>query len=294
MTTSAPPPAHFRNQVLTTVATNRVNGRTAFTLIELLVVIAIIGILAGLLLPALSTAKVKGTMAVDLNNQKQLALGFSMFPTDNDDNLVPNGAGGGFWPGAMNPMGVVSGPPANFTGLSKDQCLDYVQRGLSNGPMFQYVGRYETYHCPGDKRTTLPPAAGWGWDSYSKVDGMNGQGWGGQQPYRKAVEIDQADMNLVFIEESDPRGYNWGTWVLDVKPNERWVDPFAVYHGRVSTVSFADGHAEGHRWEDQGTLDAARKSGAGQASFFWAGGNGNNPDFVWMYNRYRFRTWTAY
>ncbi|HZI33413.1 MAG TPA: prepilin-type N-terminal cleavage/methylation domain-containing protein [Candidatus Binatia bacterium] len=255
------------------IRTSRYGG--GFTLIELLVVIAIIAILAALLLPALSAAKRRATQATCLSNQKQLAMAWIMYAGDNSDKVV----GFSTLPGANPPNWrvqadlVAATPPGTLSG---EEAIKWLFReGYKSGPLYSYAPNPDIMHCPGDIRVT---SGHFCWDSYSGAGGFAGGDKGFDAhlgSITKQSQVLHTSERFLWVEEcaSQPKSYGGVDYIenehaWDMRPGSpnlppspfytaSWVDSPAAFHDANSTFSFADGHAEAHKWLTQTVINYA-------------------------------------
>jgi prepilin-type N-terminal cleavage/methylation domain-containing protein/prepilin-type processing-associated H-X9-DG protein len=203
-----------------------------FTLIELLVVIAIIAILAAILFPVFARAREKARQTQCLSNLKQTSLGWMMYASDYDEQVMPVQIG--FYP----PDDIVFYWWGSYNGSELVE---------EEGLIYPYMRNNQIRTCPtfpNELRGYLGQTGyGYNYNYLSPID------WGGPSIDPVSLASIQSPAETVTFADS-ARLNTWSGSGRVVEPNTYLEPPssnfptFAGRHNGVGNVAFADGHAK--------------------------------------------------
>lgn len=259
--------------------------RHGFTFLELLVVGAVLFFLATLSLTCLTNTNPASKITQCQGNVKRLLVAWSMYAQDNEDRLVLSSQTGSH-------VGWVSG------WLDWTTSSDNTNRAMLLDRKYALMGPYlvapaDQFKCPADHYVSLAQRQR-GWTerarSYSISLGLGGTNSSTfpvlPPPYRYISKLGEFHYpgtaeTWVFVEEH-PDSINDSSFSLPDQ-TELWDVP-AAHHSGAASFSFADGHAELHRWTACLASPQIRQAYAGTKGYLNGSisGQARDADIQWL------------
>lgn len=221
--------------------TSKDRNQSAFTLIELLVAIAVIGILAGLLLPALSGAKSRTQRMACVNKLRQWTLAMGMYVDDNDGCLPREKATPGqvTWGMVADPVNMdvwFNALPQEY--LGERNLRDYVidQDSFNSGESF--------FQCPSARFRPGDPDLNFSLVFNSKLNQSTNA-----LAVMKFCSIQNEAVTVLFLDAGIPgenkiypsqKSYSAGL-------SSAWANRLSGRHQTGANLAFADGHVQWFR-----------------------------------------------